>query len=655
MYEKYRFQGNVFELYMMNSVRDKKWIKVILIVIAILLTAYFSFRNTLLNYTLSRVIHRVNDRFSLEFNVRNHGFNGFNTIWLTGITVNPKNGDTLLQVDTVSFRPDFIAIITGSFGISDLFLQNGEIKLNTSLKGNNMEFLHHAASIKRDTVKISKSGYATFVNNALDRIFALAPQQAEILNMSIAIQSDSFLTGIVLKHYQANKDFVCGEVDELNKANKWFFQGNFNKHKRNIALTIYPGQRSRQIPLFQEVIGAVAGFDTLQLRINDISEHHGVTMIGGNCTSKGFYLYHKRLATDTINFAPSTFDFALRFDETSFSLDSASRISLGKLNIKPFIKYDKSAKAPVYQAKMTIDTVNGTDFFGSLPSGMFGDVRTIKADGQLSFSLNFLLNAAKPEDVVFKITLNKKGFRIRDYGTSGLLKLNNEFVHDVYEKDVYVRSFPVGPSNPAFTPLSDVAVDFRNSVLTSEDGNFFIHNGFNEDAFRKSIADNYKAGKFVRGGSTITMQLVKNVFLTRKKTVARKAEEALMVWLIESGRLVSKERLLEVYFNIIELGPGVYGIGEASTYYFSKKPSQLTLNESIFLASLLPHPKAFKYSFDSTGVLKPYLADYYRVMSNFMLRKSLISQEAFDNLVPQVKLKGRALEVLPAKDTLIDY
>ena len=101
-----------------------------------------------------------------------------------------------------------------------------------------------------------------------------------------------------------------------------------------------------------------------------------------------------------------------------------------------------------------------------------------------------------------------------------------------------------------------------------------------------------------------------------------------------------------------ELGPGVYGIGEASAYYFSKKPSQLTLNESIFLASLLPHPKAFKYSFDSTGVLKPYLADYYRVMSNFMLRKSLISQEAFDHLVPQVKLNGRAIEAILPKDTL---
>ena len=99
--------------------------------------------------------------------------------------------------------------------------------------------------------------------------------------------------------------------------------------------------------------------------------------------------------------------------------------------------------------------------------------------------------------------------------------------------------------------------------------------------------------------------------------------------------------------NIIELGPNVYGIGEASRFYFNKRPIQLNLEESIFLASLLPHPKWFRYSFDQSGQLKPYLADYYRVMSNFMLRKNLITQEEHDKLLPQVTITG------PAKESII--
>jgi membrane peptidoglycan carboxypeptidase len=195
----------------------------------------------------------------------------------------------------------------------------------------------------------------------------------------------------------------------------------------------------------------------------------------------------------------------------------------------------------------------------------------------------------------------------------------------------------------------------KNAVLTSEDGSFFHHRGFNEDAFRQSIALNFTKGKFVRGGSTISMQLVKNVFLNRKKNISRKLEEALIVWLIENNNLCSKERMFEVYLNIIEWGPGIYGIKEASYFYFKKRPSDLNLAESIFLASIIPRPKSFRYSFDTEGRLKGSLAGYYRLVSEILYRKELISQNEFENLLPSVELKGNArLLVLPSDSLLND-
>jgi membrane peptidoglycan carboxypeptidase len=110
--------------------------------------------------------------------------------------------------------------------------------------------------------------------------------------------------------------------------------------------------------------------------------------------------------------------------------------------------------------------------------------------------------------------------------------------------------------------------------------------------------------------------------------------------------------MFEVYLNIIELGPDVYGVGEASRFYFNKKPSQLTLPESIFLASLLPHPKWFKYSFDENGNLKSYLADYYRVVSNFLLKKNLITKDEYDAIQPNVRLTGLARELVRPSDTI---
>lgn len=110
-----------------------------------------------------------------------------------------------------------------------------------------------------------------------------------------------------------------------------------------------------------------------------------------------------------------------------------------------------------------------------------------------------------------------------------------------------------------------------------------------------------KERRFARGGSTISMQLVKNVFLNRRKNIARKLEEALIVWLIEQNRLTSKERMFEVYLNIAEWGPGVYGLLEASEFYFGKRPSQLTLEECIYLASIIPKPKHYRSSFEANG------------------------------------------------------
>ncbi|MGE5318095.1 MAG: transglycosylase domain-containing protein, partial [Chloroflexota bacterium] len=193
---------------------------------------------------------------------------------------------------------------------------------------------------------------------------------------------------------------------------------------------------------------------------------------------------------------------------------------------------------------------------------------------------------------------------------------------------------------------------------TSEDGQFYYHNGFIPDAIRASIITNIKEKRFARGGSTISMQLVKNVFLNRNKNITRKLEEMLITWLIESRQMVSKDRMLEVYLNIIETGPMTYGVNEAAQFYFKKDVSKLTLAESIYIASIVPRPKLFKYSFDKEGNLREYLASYYRLVSGKMLNRGWITQEEYDDLRPEINIKGPArsyivTDTVPAADEII--
>jgi monofunctional glycosyltransferase len=139
-----------------------------------------------------------------------------------------------------------------------------------------------------------------------------------------------------------------------------------------------------------------------------------------------------------------------------------------------------------------------------------------------------------------------------------------------------------------WVPLSRVSRHLVHAVLSSEDQNFFGHQGVDWDAIEKSVQEDRKQWRLARGGSTITQQLAKNLFFTTHKSPVRKLRELLVAhWLEED---LGKRRILELYLNVIEWGPGVYGIGEASRQYFDKTPSGLTLGESALLAVTLPNP-----------------------------------------------------------------
>jgi hypothetical protein len=210
-----------------------------------------------------------------------------------------------------------------------------------------------------------------------------------------------------------------------------------------------------------------------------------------------------------------------------------------------------------------------------------------------------------------------------------------------------VAQFEVGSGNGNFTPLESISKDLVRCVLRSEDPDFFHHQGFYMDAFRSSIAQNYRQKRFARGGSTISMQLVKNVFLGRRKTIARKVEEILLTWLMERRSLVSKNRMMEVYLNVIEWGPGIFGATEAAQFYFHKHPSELNLGECTFLASIIPMPKKVRWFLDSNGCVKSNNG-HFRALKNRLLAKD---SGSIDTTIFQVCLHPDAWNRLkgPAK------
>jgi monofunctional biosynthetic peptidoglycan transglycosylase len=139
--------------------------------------------------------------------------------------------------------------------------------------------------------------------------------------------------------------------------------------------------------------------------------------------------------------------------------------------------------------------------------------------------------------------------------------------------------------------LSHISPLLRRAVIIAEDDLFFSHKGINWRALKGAAEMNLKRGRFSHGGSTITMQLARNLFLTPHKSLWRKAREITIALKLE--RELPKERILELYLNVVEWGEGIYGAGAAARHYFNKHPNALSMSEAAFLAAILPNPQDY--------------------------------------------------------------
>jgi monofunctional biosynthetic peptidoglycan transglycosylase len=139
-----------------------------------------------------------------------------------------------------------------------------------------------------------------------------------------------------------------------------------------------------------------------------------------------------------------------------------------------------------------------------------------------------------------------------------------------------------------FVPLSRISLNLQHAVVAAEDGRFRQHHGFDWVEMQKVLEDDLKRHKVGRGGSTITQQLVKNLFLTTERSFVRKGAEFTLVPMVEW--LLTKDRILELYLNVIEWGPGIYGAEAASEHYYHRRASEISRDQAARLAAIIPAP-----------------------------------------------------------------
>ena len=618
-------------------------------------------RNPVLRTIVASKINRFNTVYKANLEIHKARFQGISTVFLTGFSLKPQEGDSLLRIDTLVVSVNIWKLLAGRLNISSLVIHNLYLTVTRMDSLTNYDFLLHGGktSSRGDTLASvfraadSTSGsiptnYSETANRIFRLIFDKIPTRLDISNLNIRSTTNSHDVIVKLDRIKLNDNsfFANIMIREDSVEAMWKTEGRLDGRNRSAEVILSSADKKKiSFPYIGFKWNASLAFDSMIFNLSTGSFRHKDAGIKGRIAFTGLQVFHEKIAADTVKLQKFAVDYLLNFSADAIELDSITEIRFNDLDFHPFLRYRPRPSKQI-TIKINKPSFPAQNLFSSLPDGLFADLKGIKTSGGLSYYLDFFVDLSIPDSLRFEMELKRRQFRVHSYGNGDLLKLDSAFMYTAYEEDIPVRSFLVGPENPNFRKLSQISPFLQYAVMTSEDGSFYLHRGFLPEAFRDAIIDDIKEGRFVRGGSTISMQLVKNVFLSRNKTIVRKLEEALIVWLIENQQLCSKERMYEVYLNIIEWGPMIYGANEASHFYFNKEASRLTLAEAIFMASIIPRPKYFKYNFDENGHLRAGMADYYRLVSTKMLAKGWITQREYDRLVPDVELKGVSRQAL---------
>ena len=215
-------------------------------------------------------------------------------------------------------------------------------------------------------------------------------------------------------------------------------------------------------------------------------------------------------------------------------------------------------------------------------------------------------------------------------------RFTRPFKHAAYGADGVRIELETGPGTPGWTALAATSRFMEVAVLTTEDGAFHRHHGFDEEAIRNSIRENLRKGRFVRGASTISMQLAKNLYLDRTKNLSRKLQEAVLTMYLEQE--LTKEQILELYFNVVELGSMVYGVGPAARHYFGTSAGELSLGQALYMASVLPNPK--NQHFAAGGAVAPGWTRYLRKLMEVAHARKRISDDELAEGLRETVVRG---------------
>ncbi|MEO8085449.1 MAG: hypothetical protein ABI763_01440, partial [Bacteroidota bacterium] len=356
---------------------------------------YLLFRNYILHTVINKISEKLDKDYHLELTIGESGFSGLATVEMKQISIAPYGGDTLFHMDTLSAAPSISSLLFLNIRLQSLEMKRGFIHLTCSDSSCNYSSL---LSKKSDTVSADdhRRNYAALFYRFFAKVFDFAPQNAVMCDLNLSFKTDTFQTNLRIPEFYSSVEKMEGELEDVIQHERWKMTGTFNQEKRKYDMVIYPMTGHSRLPLLKELFNTTADFDTAHVALIESDYSNSIFRMSGNLSASGLSLYQKKISDDTVKIENGSFNYNVTITANSIALDSSSSMMLNKINIHPFFKVT-AGEGKTFELLLRTDSTQATDFFSSLPAGVFDETKDIQADGQLQYALRFKLDSTQPD------------------------------------------------------------------------------------------------------------------------------------------------------------------------------------------------------------------------------------------------------------------
>jgi len=540
-------------------------------------------------------------------------------------------------------------------------------------------------------IEITKGNCITFYNlSIITNIFTL---EVEILNITIELKSiitikkSELVKSIIIKNLKINaaKNKDKSKSNENNDANKpnsttpyssfyrlylifantlYHYKGtislddtiiNINNHHLVIAEFTISNTSFKSAGRYHNKSFFIAGTKSSGLRQLTVSE---ISFENYLATTDNFSIEltetskDMRLETIGINFkiisSQMTFHFKNNYKVSNIDIDVNFFLekdviktldpSGGVINDVPFIlKFDCNRKKNLLKCYLYCKIDEGlrnalTDIYSS-------KLNQINFKNNISLRISFACAMDNIFLQKFMIESYDDNLKIIDYNALDLSLLSRPYPvnFNFVKKNKEFSAIHARISGIEYTPLNQIYEGLKKLIIITEDPDFHTHKGLDIPRIGLAIATNISEKKFKKGASTITMQLVRNLLLGHDKNVFRKIDELAIAIIMEQYLMIPKNSIYELYLNIIEFGPNIFGIHDACAFYFSKKPADLTLTEAILLTYIIPRPKHFYEALIAdSAILQTNIKNHVLKFSELLELKEIFPSDEINAIASEI-------------------